>query len=75
MSAGGEGWAARQSLHRPPHAARVLIDQHGADAPVEAAMRVDAMLEAGDLEGRAVWRRILAAVEELLRTEPKGRVH
>ena len=33
------------------------------------------MLEAGDLDGRAVWRRILAAVEELLRAEPEGRVH
>ena len=56
--------------------ARLLVDQHGADAPIEAAMRVDAMLEAGDLGGRAVWRRILKAVEELLRTEPDGeRVH
>lgn len=58
-------------------AANVLIDQHGADAPVEAAMRVDALLDKGDLDGRAVWRRILAAVEEMLRTEPagRGRVH
>ncbi len=30
------------------------------------------MLEAGDLDERAVWQRILAAVEELLRTEPEG---
>ena len=53
--------------------ARVLIDQHGADAPVEAAMRADAMLEAGDLDGRAVWVRILKAVEELLtRERPEG---
>ena len=35
-------------------------------------MRVDAMLEAGDMDGRAVWRRILAAIEELLDTEPPG---
>ncbi len=58
-------------------AASVLIDQHGADAPIEAAMRVDAMLKAGDLDGRAEWRRILAAVEELLRMEPvaRDRVH
>ena len=34
--------------------ARLLVDQHGADAPVEAAMRVDELLEAGDLDGRAV---------------------
>ncbi len=53
--------------------AKLLVGQHGANAPVEAAQRVDAMLEAGDLAGRAVWRRILAAVEELIRTEPAGR--
>ena len=53
--------------------AKLLIEQHGADALIEAAMRVDAMLEAGDLDGRAVWQRVLAAVEELLRTEPAGR--
>jgi hypothetical protein len=43
----------------------VLVNQHGADAPIEAAMRADAMLEAGDLNGCAVWKRILRAVEEL----------
>ncbi len=53
-------------------AASVLVDQHGTDAPIHAAMRVDALLEAGDLDGRAVWRHILAASEELLRTEPPG---
>ncbi len=28
-------------------------------------MRADAMLEAGDLDGYAVWKRIIKAVEEL----------
>ncbi len=28
-------------------------------------MRADAMLETGDLDGYAVWKRILRAVEEL----------
>ncbi len=28
-------------------------------------MRADAMLEAGDLDGYAVWKRVLRAVEEL----------
>ncbi len=31
------------------------------------------MLEAGDLDGVAVWRRILRAVEELQRVAPKPR--
>ncbi len=50
--------------------AQVLVKQHGADAPIEAAMRADAMLadamlEKGDLDGYTVWKRILRAVEEL----------
>ena len=49
--------------------------QHGDDAPIHAAMQADAMLEAGDLDGCAVWKRILRAVEELQRVEPGARVH
>ena len=45
--------------------ANELIKQHGEDAPIHAAMRTDELLDAGDLGGQAVWRRILAAVEEL----------
>ncbi len=51
-------------------AANVIIKQHGQDAPIEAAMRADAMLEAGDLDGYSVWRRILHAVEALRRDSP-----
>ena len=50
--------------------ANLLVKQHGADAPIEAAMRADAMLEAGDLDGYAVWKRILRAVEELQGSAP-----
>ncbi len=52
--------------------AQVLVKQHGDDAPIEAAMRADAMLEAGDLAGLATWKRILRAVEELQGTAPKS---
>ena len=31
--------------------ANILVKRHGQDAPIEAAMMADAMLEAGDLEG------------------------
>ena len=51
--------------------AQVLVKQHGQDAPIHAAMRADAMLEAGDLDGVATWRRILRAVEELQGTDPR----
>ncbi len=50
--------------------ARLLVKQHGEDAPIEVAMRADAMLEAGDLEGLAVWNRILRVVEEMGNTTP-----
>ncbi len=32
--------------------ANILVKQHGEDAPIHAAMRADAMLEAGDLDSR-----------------------
>ena len=50
--------------------ANVLVKQHGQDAPIQAAMRADELLEAGDLEGCEVWKRIMRAVEELQRTKP-----
>ena len=53
--------------------ANLLVKQHGEDAPIEAAMRADATLEAGDLDGCATWKRIVKAVEELLSKErPAG---
>ncbi len=57
--------------------ANLLVKQHGKDAPVHAAMRTDAMLERGDLDGCAVWKRILKAVEGLQGTDmrPGVEVH
>jgi hypothetical protein len=53
-------------------AANLLIDRHGGDAVVEAAKMIDRMLELGDPEGRQVWRRIKAAIEQLC-IEERGR--
>ncbi len=55
--------------------AQVLVKHHGQDAPIHAAMRADAMLEKGDVDGCAVWKRIVTAVEELQRMNPKGQFH
>ena len=33
-------------------------------------MKADAMLDKGDLDGAAVWRRIVAAINEIQRAEP-----
>ncbi len=49
--------------------ANELIEQHGEDAPIRAAMRADELMETGDMEGRAVWLRIVKAIEELLSEE------
>ncbi len=51
--------------------ANVLVKRHGQDAPTKAAMRADAMLDKGDLDGHAVWKRILRSVEELQGAAPK----
>ncbi len=50
--------------------ANVLVKHHGEDAPIRVAMITDAMLNMGDLDGYAVWKCILKAVEELLRSGP-----
>ncbi len=57
--------------------ANELNKQHGDAADIEAAMRADERLAAGDMEGEAVWLRIVKAVEELQAEErPEGeKVH
>ena len=50
--------------------AQVLVKRHGQDAPIQAAMRADELLEKGDMDGYDVWKRILRAVEELRRVGP-----
>ncbi len=51
-------------------AANLPLRQHGEDAPVHAAMRADEMPAASDIEGRAVWFRILHVVKNLLNDRP-----
>ena len=51
-------------------AANMMIGQHGDTADIAAAQRIDELVERGDLDGAAVWRRILRAVNELNGAEP-----
>ena len=44
--------------------AKLLIDRYAHDAPIHAAMHADELMNQGDIQGRAVWLRIKAAVEE-----------
>ncbi len=52
-------------------AANIIIERYGEKARLHAAMRADATLEAGDLDGYAVLKRILRAIEEIQGTAPK----
>jgi hypothetical protein len=51
-------------------AANLLVKRHGHDAAVVAAQRADECLSAGDTEGQRIWKRIVEAIVELLRSEP-----
>lgn len=52
----------------PWRVAHMLMQQHGENAGLQAAMRVDELNAAGDEEGRRVWMQILDAIDELGRT-------
>ena len=70
--AGPDRWLSGRGRPRMPQrrAGHALIQQHGEAAAIEAAFRADAMLDKGDLDGAAVWRQIVAAVNEIQREEP-----
>ncbi len=53
--------------------ANELIKQHGDAADMEAAMLANECIAAGDMEGEAVWIRIVKAIEELRQREPGDR--
>jgi hypothetical protein len=50
--------------------ARLLLEQHGDDAEMHAAIQADAHREEGDLDGQRGWLRVIDAIKELRRTEP-----
>ena len=52
-----------------------MIREHGETAAIETAMRADAMLDKGDMDGKSVWLSLLRAVRELQNMETVGSVH
>jgi hypothetical protein len=44
-----------------------MVKRYRADAPIMAAQRADELLAEGDLDGVAVWKRILEAISDLAR--------
>ena len=52
--------------------AKLLIDQLGEAAPIFAAQQAVACWERGDLDGKAVWMRVIQAIKELLDRGPSA---
>ncbi len=50
--------------------AAALIKQHGDDAQLIAIKRTTKMLDAGDVGGYAVWKRIVDAIKDMQRETP-----
>ena len=54
-------------------AAQVMVRRYGDDATVQAAQRADELLDQGDIDGAATWRRIVKAIEVLQdKSRPAG---
>ena len=51
--------------------AKILIDSHGEQAELQAAMRADQLLNEGDTAGFAAMKRVVSAINELDRTTIK----
>lgn len=47
-------------------AAGLLVKEHGNKAAILAAQKADAFLAAGNMDGRAVWMRIMLAAGALI---------
>jgi N-acetylglutamate synthase-like GNAT family acetyltransferase len=56
-------------------AANLMLKRYGENAELESAARVEELAADGDLDGAAVWRRIMDAVAQLTNTTPPGPVN
>ena len=54
--------------------ANTLMQQHGNDTWFHASQRADALLEAGDLDGHAMFKAVLARIEAWEQMAPEGTV-
>ena len=52
-----------------------MLEEHGGMAALDVAQRADACLDAGDMDGKRMWIRVLQAIEAILETGRKGDVH
>ncbi len=56
-------------------AAKLLVDRHGSEAAMHAAMRADELLNEGDVHGQRIWLRIVKTIDELQRTRGDDPLH
>jgi hypothetical protein len=54
--------------------ANECLNQHGEDAPIQAAMRADELLKKGDYDGASAWQLIVKRVHQLM-AAPVGSLH
>ncbi len=47
--------------------AKLLIEEHGASAPLRAAQRADELLDEGDIDGSMFWGQTHEMIEEITR--------
>ena len=52
-----------------------MMNLHGDNAVLQAAMNADRLLKKGDLEGHQAWLAIMRRIGELEQTAPQARVH
>jgi hypothetical protein len=45
--------------------AKLLVEEHGASAPLQAAQRADELLDEGDIDGSMYWGQIHEVIEEI----------
>lgn len=48
-----------------------MLDSHGTDALEMASCQAEAMIDRGDVSGAELWSRILGAIQELQRSQPR----
>ena len=55
--------------------ANLYVGQFGDQAVLEAGMKADEMLERGDMDGVAFWRRVIKAINKLQNSKLDGTIH
>lgn len=55
--------------------ARLLVQKHGQDAPVRAAVQAQQRIAAEDFKGGAAWIGIVRAVDQILGTSEADTAH